>query len=312
MSQNLQVTVALNFDASIIAGITKKSTENGYRRDLHAYLLFAQTKDAALNPATLARWRAYLVNETDYSPTYINRKISAIHAIMAEAAQQAYISHELALHFKQVRGVKVEALEARRKKHARTRISAEDMRRLCESPNPETLLGLRDQAMLHTLASSGVRVSELANLTQEHLLQETSDGPYYFALVKGKNDKKYRKAPLSAEAYQAIQRWLSTRTVASPIIFTRFRNTFVEGKPVLRETTEGMSGCAIWKLVKKYAKESELEHIKPHDFRRFMVTRLIKRKGLSAANKAAGHKNIATTILYDLGELEPGLTDGSY
>lgn len=291
-----------------------------YRRDLLAYLEFAQTREAALTSATLARWRTWLVQETKYSPTSINRMLSSVRATMEEAAQQAYISHELAQAFKQIRGVKVEALEDRKKKGAKTRISPEQMRDLCSSPGIDTLLGLRNTALLHTLASSGVRVSELVALTQDRLLQE---GEFYFLEVKGKNDKTYRKAPLSREAYEAIQEWLQARSIAfstekiqeSSLIFTRFRTIFIKGgkgKQELHCTDQTLSACAVWKMVQGQARECGLNHIKPHDFRRFMVTTTIKKHGLRQANRAAGHKQIQTTVLYDLGDLEPGLTENAY
>jgi integrase len=47
----------------------------------------------------------------------------------------------------------------------RTPITPEDMRRLCSLPDRSTLSGKRDAALLATLASSGLRVSELASLT---------------------------------------------------------------------------------------------------------------------------------------------------
>jgi integrase len=117
---------------------------------------------------------------------------------------------------------------------------------------------------------------------------------------------------LSVEAYEAIQRWLSERGVNSPIVFTRFRSTFVKGNQELQETEQAMSACAIWRLVQRYMKQCGFAYLKPHDFRRFMVTRVIKTRGLRQAQQAAGHKRIETTILYDLGELEPGLTDSIY
>ena len=56
------------------------------------------------------------------------------------------------------------ALKERIKDNARVRIEPEDMRRLCEFPDRSTLLGVRDAALLATLAGSGLRVSELASL----------------------------------------------------------------------------------------------------------------------------------------------------
>ena len=76
------------------------------------------------------------------------------------------------------------------------------MRRLCESPNTDTRVGLRDRALLATLASSGVRASELASLTLDQIIKK--DGGYQLS-VRGKTATDYRDAALSPEAYQLIQ-----------------------------------------------------------------------------------------------------------
>src|SRR5258708_416544 len=84
----------LPFDAGIVAGITKVSTEKMYRRDLLAYLAFAGTQELALRPSTLARWRTHLVQHTTYSPTTINRMLSAVRAIMHEPGQEADVGRD--------------------------------------------------------------------------------------------------------------------------------------------------------------------------------------------------------------------------
>lgn len=89
------------------------------------------------------------------------------------------VSEIIALKFQDIDGVKVKALKNRLKQHGRTRITPEDMRRLCQTPDAATLVGMRDRALLATLASSGLRASELANLTsgQIRLDRNNSDFP---------------------------------------------------------------------------------------------------------------------------------------
>lgn len=303
MEQKIVVTDVLPFDINIIAGVIKKSSESMYRRDMLAYLTYAQTRDMALKPSTLARWRTYLVNETVLSPNTINRMLSSVRSLMKEAAEQAYITYELASAFGNVSGVKIEALEDRQKEHAQTRISSEDMRRLTNAPDTTTLVGLRDKALLHTLASSGIRASEAAKLTIDRIGKE--EGNYYVE-IKGKNDKRYRRALLTKEAFDAIQSWLSARNSKTTAVFTGFINQS------LRSTGKGLSPVSIWRIVQRYATECGLAWIKPHDFRRYVGTQLTRKHGLRKAQQALGHKRIATTEKYDLSELELGLTNNLY
>ncbi len=291
------------FDAAILAGQLAPSSLAMYARDFRAYLDFAGGLEAALNAATLARWRAHLAQETAKSPNTINRMISAVKRLMREAAVQGYVAHEVAAAFDEIGGVKTAALKDRIKANARVRIEPTDMRTMCDTPDSTALIGLRDVALLATLASSGLRVSELAGLTQQQIRRK--DGGFV-VLVRGKNDVEFREAPLSREAHRHIQAWLDARPVASDHLFTAF-----DGRGQ-RITARPMSAVAVWKIVRKYADDAGVADVKPHDFRRFVGTQLA-RNNLRMAQKALGHKRLETTARhYILDELEAGLTDDLY
>ncbi len=297
------LTLPEEFDASILAGQLAPSSIAMYQRDFLAYAAFAGSAEAVASPATLARWRTALAQETRMSPNTINRMLSAVKRIMREAANQGYLSAEVAQGFDQVVGVKASALKDRIKENARVRIAPETMRDLCETPERERLIGLRDAALLATLAGSGLRVSELAGLT---VGQIHTKGDGTVLSVRGKNDVTYREAPLSREAFERIQAWLDARPVPSDYIFTAF-----DGRGD-RLTARPMSSPAIWKVVRRYALEAGLSDVKPHDFRRFVGTQLAKRD-IRKAQRALGHKRLETTARhYVLDELEPGLTDNLY
>ena len=288
---------------AILAGQLAPASIARYTRDCDAYRAWAESAGLnATTPATFARWRAQLADETSYSPHTINRMLSAVKRVMKEAATQGYLDHATATAFEQVAGVKPRALRDRLKRHSRTRISAADMRRLCEAP-PATVIGARDRALLATLASSGLRCNEAASLT---VGQIEPRGSHYVVLVQGKTDTEPREAPLSREAYSLILAWLDKRPMLSTAIFTRF-----DGRGG-RASDKAMSGVAVWRTVQTYAQTCGLSHIKPHDFRRFVGTQLAAHD-IRKAQKALGHKRIDTTAAhYVLDELEPGLTEDLY
>ena len=291
------------FDAAILAGQLAPSSIAMYRRDFAAYLQFAGSPSAALDPATLARWRAVLAEGTDLSPHTINRMLSAVKRLLKEAAAQGYASHEAAQAFAKIAGVKAAALKTRTKTHGRTRITPEAMRRMCSAPDVSTLVGMRDAALLATMASSGLRVAEVASLTIGQILPK---GHGFLLSVRGKNDLEFREAPLSREAHGLIMTWIGHRPTLSPHLFTSFagRGQRASGAP--------LSAVAVWRIVQRYAEACDLAHIKPHDFRRFVGTRLAA-KDIRKAQKALGHKRIDTTAQhYVLDELEVGLTDDLY
>lgn len=298
----------LPFDPAILSGQLRPSSIAMYRRDLAAYLAYAQAQNLdALQASTFARWRTTLAQETELSPHTINRMLSAVKRLLREAAEQGYVSHDLAAAFQDRKGVQVRALKERLKPHARTRISPEDMRRLCNAPDRTTLKGLRDAALLHTLASSGIRVSEATTLTIEQVVQKTNNGkPGYLLLVRGKTDEEAREAPLSPEAYAAILAWRERCPISASSLFLALggRGNRWQARP--------MTTVAVWQTVQQYADQCGLSAIKPHDFRRFVGTQLAK-ANIRQAQQALGHKSIETTARhYDLNELEVGLTDTLY
>lgn len=298
-----QTTPLKPFGADLLAGQLAPSSIAMYQRDFGAYLTFAGSLHESIKASTLARWRTTLAQDTNMSPNTINRMLSAVKRIMREAAAQGYMSHEIAAAFDQVAGVKVAAMKDRIKTNARVRIEPTEMRTVCETPATDALIGLRDTALLATLASSGLRVSELAELTSAQIKRKKGG---YILLIRGKNDVEFRDAHLSKEAYDHIQRWLAARPINSSYIFTAF-----DGRGE-RLTDRPLSTEAVWLIVRKYSQTVGMDDVKPHDFRRFVGTELA-RKDIRLAQKALGHKRIETTARhYVLDELEPGLTDNLY
>jgi len=302
----------LGFDTSILAGSLAPSSMATYKKDFKAYVKFAGSAGLALEVQTLELWRAHLATNTTLSPNTINRMIAAVKRLVKEASKQGYCPREVAAEFKQVEGVKVKALKSRVKANARTLITAADMRRICTAPDANTLPGRMHRALLATLASSGCRISEIVSLTpaQIHFGQDEDQHTGYYLEVMGKNQTEPRKAPLSPEAERLIKEWLEARTgagVSSEYIFTGFG-----GRGGRDPRTNPIHPASAWELVQRYAKACNLAHVKPHDFRRFVGTRLAK-NNIRNAQKALGHKRIETTAAhYVLDDLPMGLTDNLY
>jgi integrase/recombinase XerD len=143
-------------------------------------------------------------------------------------------------------------------------------------------------------------VSEVVTLQPGQLVSREGS---FFLEVLGKNQTAPRLAPLSHEAYAAVQAWLARRPVQSAYVFTSFAG---QGD---RLTPRPMHISAAWRVVARYARDVGLQHVSPHSFRRFVGTELA-RKDIRQAQKALGHQRIETTARhYVLDELAGGLTD---
>jgi site-specific recombinase XerD len=290
---------------SLLAGHLAPASLVGYGRDLAAYAHFCTPPASPLQAASLVAWRTYLAQHTRVSPHTINRRIAAVKRLVAEAALVGQVDATTAEAFARITGVKVPALKARLKSTTRTRITPGQMRRLCDAPSTARLIGWRDRALLHTLASSGCRVSEVVSLTTMQVVPRQGS---FFVAVLGKNQLTPREAPLSHEAYSAIEAWLARRPVASAYLFTSF------GGKGRRPTARPMHISAAWRVVRYYARQIGLEGITVHSFRKFVGTELTKRGDIRVAQLVLGHKRIETTArFYCLeDELAGGLTDHLY
>jgi len=290
-------------EPAILTGHLAPASLVKYHQAQRAYLVFCAAPAQALQATSLARWRTHLAQHTTLSPHTINRLLASVKRLVKEAAAQGYVDIVTAAAFASVAGVKPQALKDRLKTTTRTRLTPGQMRLLCDAPDPQTLRGRRDRALLATLASSGCRVSEVVTLTAAQIASRTGR---FVLQVLGKNQTAPREAPLSQEAYMLIEAWLARHPVASDSLFTSFAGRGA------RATAKPMSAAAVWQAVQQYAAAVGLRHVKPHDFRRFVGTELAKRD-IRQAQKALGHTRIETTAKhYVLDELEVGLTDGLY
>jgi integrase/recombinase XerD len=320
-------------DSAIVAGTKAPTTIAQYRLHWTTYRAFAESlvaagrggtpgpaevDAAALDPATLARWRQHLYETgyitaagqpRTYSVNAINQRLAAIRGLVAAAAEQGYIPADVSERFKGVKGLKASANRARRNPHARTRISRAQMQAIVNAPNLSTAAGQMHRALLLTLATVGLRISEAVSLQIDQLEfgldEEGRSG--WMVHVAGKGQAEAKPRALGAAAKVAIDGWLQTRQrlgVESPYIFTGFGgrgDRAPSGKPISRQ--------AAWELVIRYARRAGLNHVKPHDFRRYVGTQLAK-QDIRLAQNQLGHKRIETTAQhYVLDTVGLGVTD---
>jgi integrase/recombinase XerD len=292
------------FDTSILAGRKSPATIGQYRLLWQAYTNFAGSWSMATQPTTLALWRQHLYQtgytrkdgtNRAYTVSAINVRLAAVRSVMAEAAQQGFISEDVANAFKAVKGLTVKANKERRKEHSRTAISVEDMNRLCDAPDVAAGAGLMHRALLMSMRYTGARISDIVGMRRGDIeLHTNKDGQIGWVVwFMGKNEAEPVMVELGAKAKQSIDKWLSwrdARGITSDYIFTSFA-----GHHDRKPASVPISRVSAWAMVKRYADRLKLEHIKPHDFRRYVGTQLAK-KDIRLAQKQLRHKRLETTL----------------
>jgi integrase/recombinase XerD len=147
---------------------------------------------------------------------------------------------------------------------------------------------IRNKAMLETLYSSGLRVTELIQLQISHLYKDIE-----FIRVIGKGNKE-RLVPIGSVALKHIEIYLEyvrknlpQYPAYSDVLFLNRR-----GKPISR--------VMVFLVIKKLAEKAGLQkNISPHTFRHSFATHLIEGGAdLRAVQQMLGHSSITTTEIY--------------
>lgn len=147
--------------------------------------------------------------------------------------------------------------------------------------------GQRNRAILETLYSCGLRVSELCALKLSDLYFEEG-----FIKVTGKGNKQ-RLVPISPRAIKEIRYWLNDRN------HWRIKPGF-EDCVFLARWGNGISRIMIFHLIKELAETAGItKNISPHTFRHSFATHLLEGgANLRAIQCMLGHESIATTEIY--------------
>lgn len=161
----------------------------------------------------------------------------------------------------------------------------QDLERLLHAPKGNGLRNLRDKAILETFFSTGLRLSELCNLSRYIDLKRGE------ITVRGKGDK-LRVVFLSNGAKDAIGQYLAKRGDTNEALFVSLsRSGEVIGKITPR---------AVERLIETRAKEAGIaKRIHPHQLRHsFATDLLINGADLRSVQELLGHSNISTTQIY--------------
>lgn len=188
-------------------------------------------------------------------------------------------------------------------------LDKEALTRLLEAPRPSTPRGRRDRALLKTLFSTGLRVSELCALNRDSI--DLRRGEFS---IRGKGGK-VRIVFLSDGAKEAITDYLDSRADAEEALFVslpRDKNSgeTTRGKKDIRTKKPKRAGNvfrhsrltprSVQRLIQKYAAEAGItKKVTPHMLRHSFATNLLRHGAdLRSVQMLLGHSSITTTQIY--------------
>ena len=166
-------------------------------------------------------------------------------------------------------------------------LTVEEIDKIISTVELEKNEGQRNRAILETLYSCGLRVSELCNLKISDLYFEEG-----FIKVEGKGSKQ-RLVPISPRAIKEINYWFKDRC------HWKIKKGF-EDYVFLARWGNGISRIMVFHLIKELAEKAGItKNISPHTFRHSFATHLLEGgANLRAIQCMLGHESIATTEIY--------------
>ncbi len=166
-------------------------------------------------------------------------------------------------------------------------LNVEEVDKMLAGPDLRDPVGIRDRAALELMYATGMRVSEVTDLTKEGVNLDVG-----FIKCKGKGDKE-RIVPMGRKAKEAITRYLE-----------KVRPALLKGKEdphlFISRLGKKISRQTFWKMIKRYAKLARIKKdITPHTLRHSFATHLLEHGAdLRVVQEMLGHADIATTQLY--------------
>jgi integrase/recombinase XerC len=259
-------------------------TIKSYREDLTALAEYLTEAHEGLCPQpgalTAFELRGYVaaLHEAGYAKTTIARRLASMRSFFRFGQREGWIDTNPAKPLRNPR-------KPRNLPHF---LSSEDIGRLLQAPTADEPLGVRDRAILETMYSAGLRVSEVVGLNQSDLDLETG-----VLRVRGKG-RRERLSPIGSYAIRALTRWLPLRRLhprevcgaESPVFVNKFGR---------RLTTRSVA-----RMLEKYLRATSLDRrTTPHSLRHSFATHLLDRGAdIRSVQELLGHKSLVTTQIY--------------
>ena len=257
-------------------------TIKSYRDDLESLASFLEFDDGSVPRAkdvTSGDLRQFVaaLHDAGYASSSIARRLASLRSFYRFAQREGVAERNPA---KPLRN-------PRKKRKLPHFLNSQDIEALLNAPDGNTALGVRDIAMLETMYSSGVRVSELVGICDHDL--RLKEG---LVNVRGKG-KRERFAPLGSYAVDAIRGWLALRperivddAVGTPLFVNRFGGR--------------LSTRSIRRMLDKYLSQTGLDsETSPHTLRHSFATHLVDAGAdIRSVQELLGHKSLVTTQIY--------------
>jgi len=258
------------------------NTITSYKTDLNRYLKFLDNKESIddLNFIRQIHIRNFVrfLNDKNLSSASINRSFSSVRSYHKYLSGEQKISHN-----------PTQLLDPPKiSKKLPKALSVQDVNLIINSVKIEEVMGYRDKAILETLYSAGLRVSELCALEMNNILFDSA-----MLRVIGKGNKE-RYVPLGGEAISLVKDYCNH---VRSLLINKKKS---DGNVFLSKNGKQLTRMTIFNIMKKWTRACGInKDISPHTFRHSFATHLLEGGAdLRAVQEMLGHSDISTTQIY--------------
>ena len=287
-TENETQSVDMDFEAEFVKYLRYErnmspETIRAYEKDLHQFMrFFCKETPEIPHPASITtlQVREFLaeLTERNYKKTTIVRKLATIRSFYKFLMRKGHITTNP---LTSIETPKVE-------KKLPHFLSVEEVEKLLNAPQGDNFQSCRDRAILETLYSTGLRVSELTALN-------VGDLDFSVGAIKARGKgRKERMVPVGSFALQAIKRYVESRAQ------THKPDEKDPDALFLNRFGARLSSRSIRKILDKYIKVTGLStKTSPHTLRHSFATHLLDRgANLRMVQELLGHKHLSTTQIY--------------
>lgn len=261
--------------------LAKRASEHtlrAYSADLNALFDFARQAESDVDQLLIRRYLVHL-QKNGQAKSSVARHIAAFRSFFAYLVKRGHIELNPA-----------EGLRAPKQSRRLPKVVSEDViTHLMNAPDPRTLIGIRDRAILETLYATGLRVSELLSLKVSNIAKDSDE-----ITVIGKRNKQ-RVVLIGSKAMECLASYLSAARPSlaaknpnpNDALFLGYRGTM-------------MVASSVQRIVDKYVEQvSGTLKISPHTLRHSFATHLMNHGAdLRSVQELLGHESVVTTQIY--------------
>ncbi len=258
-------------------------TLKSYRSDLAGLVQFlVSTDDGLTEPrnVSIGQLRAYVadLHQRGYARSTVARRLASLRSLFEYCRREKLVESNPARALRTPR-------QGRRLPHF---LSTEQVAKLLETPPDDQPAGLRDRAILETLYSAGLRVSELVSLDLADWDRDSN-----VLRVRGKG-RKERIAPVGRFAATAILGWLQHRQTDNSPSATDGDAMF------LNRFGRRLSARSVGRMLEKHIAAAGLDQLtSPHTLRHSFASHMLDGGAdLRSVQELLGHKSLTTTQIY--------------